>query len=255
MNFLINYPAVVLAAFLIPAIALRWSLVPTDRKRTEWFLVAATLVVPLGATAEHIANLLSRIRPLKYDLYAYRFDGLFGEPSFLLGNLVYHHRALMALVAITYGILPMVILGVFALYLYLAEDALRVAKVFVMNFVAIVPLYLLFPVCGPRYAFPGFPESPGPLSPHPIPINAAPNGVPSGHTSSALLVLWLLWPWKWGRVFGFIFLALTVFATMGSGQHYCFDLLCAVPYAMAVYWVSGRVPKPASADELIGAAA
>ncbi|HTF69672.1 MAG TPA: hypothetical protein VK638_44040, partial [Edaphobacter sp.] len=68
MNFFIAYPAVALTLPLVLAIAARWSIVPADRKRTEWLLVAATLVVPLGATAEAIANLLSRIRPLKYDL-------------------------------------------------------------------------------------------------------------------------------------------------------------------------------------------
>lgn len=241
LTFLILYPSVALAAVLIPAIALRWFIAPSDRKpRTEWLLVAATLVIPLGASAEAIANLLSRLRPLKYDLYVYRFDSLFGEPSFFLGRLVYHHHAWMILVSVTYGILPMITLGVFALYLYCGRDSLRVVKAFVLNFVAIVPFYLLMPVCGPAFAFPKFPESPGAVFPHPIPINAAPNGVPSGHTSSALLVLYFLWPWKWGRAFGFVFLALTVFATLGSGQHYFFDLLCAVPYAATICWLGER---------------
>jgi hypothetical protein len=31
---------------------------------------------------------------------------------------------------------------------------------------------------------------------------------------------------------------LTVLATLGSGEHYLFDLLCAVPYAIAVYYGS-----------------
>jgi membrane-associated phospholipid phosphatase len=249
LNFLIAYPSVAVAALLVPAIALHWSLVPADRKRTEWLLVAATLVIPLGAAAEAIADLLSRVRPLKYDLYVYRFDSFFGEPSFLLGKLVCHHSALKALVGVTYGILPMITLGVFALYLYCGEDPLRVVKTFVINFVAIVPLYLLFPVCGPAFAFSKFPDSPGAVSPYPILINAAPNGVPSGHTSSALLVLWLLWQWKWGRVFGVLFLALTVFATMGSGQHYFFDLLCALPYALAVGWLSLRSRAEAVIEE------
>ena len=105
----------------------------------------------------------------------------------------------------------------------------------IKNFVAIVPLYLLFPVCGPGYAFPALP---GPLLAHPFLLHAAPNGVPSGHTSSALLILALLWPWKWARLFGFLFLGLTVFATLGSGQHYFFDLLCAVPYAAGVLYLT-----------------
>lgn len=254
MNFLISYPSVALTLPLALALALRWSLVPGDRKRTEWLLVGAALAVPLGAVAETIAYALSAVRPLKYDLYIYRIDQLFGQPSFFLGGLVYHHRALMILVSVTYGILPMVIFGVFAVYLYRRNgDALQVVKAFIVNMMAAVPLYLLFPVCGPAFAFARFPQLPGSVAAQPIAIHAAPNGVPSVHTSSALLILFFLWPWKWGRAFGFLFLALTVFATMGSGQHYCFDLLCAVPYAMAVYKVCGW--SPAAADERIGATA
>lgn len=231
------YPSVALAAVLIPMLAGRWFMVPSDRKRSEWLIVVACFAIIAGAVAEAIAKSLSHLRPLKYDLYVYRIDQIFGSPSFHLGKLVYGHRALMELVSLTYGILPMVIFGVFALHLYLRTDAVRVITVFLVNMMAAVPLYLLFPVCGPAFAFPRFPQSPGQVDVHPIPILAAPNGVPSVHTSSALLILYFLWPWKWGRVFGVFFLALTVLATMGSGQHYFFDLLCAVPYAFAVVTV------------------
>jgi hypothetical protein len=37
---------------------------------------------------------------------------------------------------------------------------------------------------------------------------------------------------------GITFVALTVFATLGSGQHYFFDLVVAVPYAGFIYMVS-----------------
>jgi hypothetical protein len=64
----------------------------------------------------------------------------------------------------------------------------------------------------------------------------------SGFASAGLLqrrrnicVPWL--EWTWGRVFGIAFLALTALATMGSGQHYFFDLLCAVPYASAIAYL------------------
>jgi hypothetical protein len=255
MNFLITYPAIALTLPLLLAVAARWSMVPGDRKRTEWLLVAAVLATPLGAFAEGIAIALSRLRPLKYDLYVYRIDQLFGEPSFVLGSLVYHHRALMILVSITYGILPVVILGVFALYLYSGGEALQVLYTFVVNMLAAVPLYLLFPVCGPAFAFTNFPKRPGTLIAHPLAISAAPNGVPSVHTSSALLILWFVWPWKWARGPACAFLLLTMFATMGSGQHYFFDLLCAVPYAMAVYWVTRHAAEPISANhEGIGTA-
>jgi membrane-associated phospholipid phosphatase len=59
-----------------------------------------------------------------------------------------------------------------------------------------------------------------------------PNGIPSVHASTALLVLWFLRRWWWGRISGVVFLILTIFATLGSGEHYLFDLFCALRYAI-----------------------
>jgi hypothetical protein len=69
--------------FLIPALislicAVRWLVVPTDRKRTEWQLVAALLVEPAVVLSLVIAQALSYLRPLKYDLYIFRIDAIFG---------------------------------------------------------------------------------------------------------------------------------------------------------------------------------
>ena len=65
------------------------------------------------------------------------------------------------------------------------------ASVFLLSLAFSVPFYLLCPVCGPAYAFPGFPALPaGPIVPHPILLDAPAKGVPSIHFSTALLVLW-----------------------------------------------------------------
>lgn len=242
MNFLLNYPSVALAFVVILSCAARWFLVAADRKRTEWLLAVACLSIPLFATAEAIANFISRFRPLKLDEFIYVIDRSFGQPSFVLGRLVVHHVTLHAIVSVTYGLLPIMLVTVFAVHLWVRSerDALQVLKIFAVNLLAAVPLYLLFPVCGPAFAFPQFPFVGLHGAPQLLALAAAPNGVPSVHTSSALLILWLLRPWRLGRVVGGVFLALTVFATLGSGQHYFFDLLCAVPYATAVVFVCTR---------------
>ncbi len=255
MNFLIAYPSVAVAAVLIVGTAVRLFLVPTDRKRTEWLLAVLAIALPADVIAEGTAGALSRLRPLKYDEFVYRIDGLFGQPSFVLGRLVEQHKSLVMLVSVSYGLLPMVIVVVFATYLWRRTEAesLRVLWAFALNLFAAVPLYLLFPVCGPRFAFLNFPDHALLVgTPHLLTIAAAPNGVPSVHTSSALLILWFLRPWRWGRYFGAAFLALTVLATLGSGQHYLFDLLTAVPYAAAVVWFTcGRLHIPYSQNSAI----
>ena len=236
MDFIIAFPGFVIVALMVPALAVRWFLVPGDRKRTEWFLVATTLVEPMGMAAQLTANALSPLRPFKYDLYIYQFDTFFGSPSFRLGQMTWKHLWLHNLISVSYGLLPAAMLSVFAAYLYLrsSSEALRIVKVFTLFFFSGALVYLIIPVSGPVYAFPHFPEFPAPFIAHPLSLAAPPNAVPSGHTGGALLVLYFLWQWMAGRVFGIIFLALTVLATLGSGQHYLFDLITAVPYTAVV---------------------
>ena len=248
-QFVVVYPSIAVGFLLVLALMVRWFAVRSDQKRTEYLLVFTMFAVVLSSIAQAIANNLTRLRPMKYDLYVYRIDSFFGQPSFVLGRMVAENTALKILVSISYGILPMVIVAVFATYLYLRSGTETVAtlRVFLVNLIAAVPLYLIYPVCGPQMAFAEFPEQPTfPPAPHLLGIASAPNGVPSVHMSSALLILWLLRRWTWGRLAGGVFAALTVLATLGSGQHYFFDLLCAIPYAAAVYWIAwgktSRVP-------------
>jgi hypothetical protein len=147
---------------------------------------------------------------------------------------------LVILTSVSYGLLSVAIFATFAVYLVLRpeREALRVAQAFLLNLFVAVPIYLLFPVCGPAFAFPAFPTlPPSHLVPQMLSISAAPNGVPSVHMSSALLILWFLMPWPWGRAIGGIYLGLMILSTLGSGQHYLFDLLCAVPYAALIIWI------------------
>lgn len=241
LSFFVAYPSVVIGTFLVMFFIARWNF--ADRKRSEYLLVMTLFSVIAGSAAQGIANHLTYLRPLKLDLYIYEIDKLFGEPSFVFGQLVAKHLSLQYLVGISYGIIPMMMLGVFAAYLYFRseEEAWQVAWIFGVNFIAILPLYLLCPVCGPRFAFPAFPAFPTHIAIRAIPLWFAPNGVPSGHTSAALLIFWLMRFWTWGRLAGAIFLALTLFATLGSGQHYFFDLLCAIPYAAGVCLLSTKL--------------
>jgi hypothetical protein len=225
------------------SLAIRWFSVPADRKRTEWAIVISSLCLPLDALAQIAANYLSWLTPNKYDQYVYLFDAHLGHPSFALGRAVFGSRALFALVSISYGLLPVMMVATLYVYLWQRSESetLRLAKAFLLNLFLAVPLYLLFPVCGPRFAFREFPFlQPFGLIPHAMAITAAPNGVPSVHASTALLVLWFSRNWTPFFISAWIFLALTVLATLGSGQHYLFDLFCAVPYAALVAWISDK---------------
>ena len=149
---------------------------------------------------------------------------LIGLPGFHLAQIVYAHAWLRVLVSICYGLMPMAVLGTLVAYLYLAEaEFARVLQAQLLNLFLAPLIYLAFPVCGPEFAFAAaFPHVPASVPLRAMVINAAPNGVPSVHTSSALLVMWFLWRWKWGRLAGVGFLLLTILATLGSGQQLYF---------------------------------
>lgn len=241
--FLIAYPGFAFITLIVPMLAFRWFTSPKHRKHTEWLLVCALFIEPAGMLCQFTANCLSRLEPMKYDLYVYQIDRALGLGRFVFGGWVDHSTALKILVSVSYGLLPAMMFVAFAVNLIWDSEksALQAAKTIASNLFLALPLYLLFPVCGPQFAFPTFPHVPVGIEAARIAINAAPNGVPSVHTSTALLILWFLRRSWAGRITGLIFLALTVFATLGSGQHYVFDLLCALPYAAGVLYLCGEL--------------
>lgn len=243
--FLIVYPEIILCALLCLASAFWIMLGRAGRAKAELLLIASVFgfVGPIFATV--ILQSLATIRPLRFDYYVFKIDGVLGfEPSFFIGTLFYKCEWLHIIAGFGYDVLSAVYVGVFAIYLVRRSirEVAEVASAFSVNLFASLPIYLLFPVCGPRYAFSGFPFSaPQHLTAHAVPLFAPPNGVPSVHTSSALLILWFLRRWPAGRIFGCIFLCITIIATLGTGEHYLFDLLMAVPYALGVAWAARSI--------------
>ncbi len=234
-------------------------------KRLDRFLVAVTLTVPGHILVMAGALWTAPIHPLKLDLYVYWIDKLAGfEPSSALGRLALSHLSVVVLLAVSYQLLPLAMVAIYGGYLWYrpAREATTMVSVFILNLALSVPFYLLFPVCGPAYAFPGFPDLPaGPVVPHPILLSAPPNGVPSVHFSTALLVLWYGRKLPLGRFIGGAYLLLTAFSTLASGEHYLFDLVVTAPYTVVVYklghYVATRMGSPAQvraqvADRMLG---
>ena len=184
-------------------------------------------------------GLVTNAASVRYDEYVYCFDRTLGSPSFLLGRLFASHAWFRNVSLYAYVLIPSACLGVVTAYFFLQpfKDAIRCVRTIVTSGLLAYPFYLVFPVAGPRYAFPTFPwTEPGSLIPRVIHLRAYPNGVPSVHMSLALLVFWFSRRWKVGRAFGIVFVVLIAASTMGSGEHYLFDLIAAVPYtALVVY--------------------
>ena len=250
LALLVQYP-VLPAVALILMVCCVYIFLHGPNRRLDRFLAAVALMLPAHILALLGAMAATRVRPLKLDLYVYWFDRLLGfEPGFALCRIVLGHFFLIPVLAVSYQLMPLAIVAVFGGYLrYRSErEAMSMVPVFLLNLALSVPFYLLFPVCGPVYAFPGFPALPsGPLVPHPILLNAPPNGVPSIHFSTALLILWYGRKLPFGRSIGGIYLALTALSTLASGEHYLFDLLVAVPYAGMIYVLGNYIARPRAA--------
>lgn len=218
----------------------RWFLADWDRRRTEKLIVAVFYAFPAVFLAEIICvgfvTLITHFEHLRYDLYVYNFDCFLGNPSFFLGRWVAGHRFLTGLVTEVYNLQVLAMVSVFAVYVYCCEEQTSlVLRTFILNVLVEFPFYFVFPVSGPKFAFPDFPRAHGLVHAHRILLTAAPNGVPSIHNSTAMLVAALLWRWPAGRIAGTLFVLLTMFATMANGQHYAFDLLSSIPYSWLVW--------------------
>jgi len=237
-SFFVEHPDVVGTLFAVLFAAVRFQLRPNDQKRTELFLAIAALSLPVDRFCEWLTHKISRFAPIRLDQYIFAIDSATGfQPSFAMGQLLARHFWLNTGADIAYKGLPCAVLVIFAAYVWLCTEAesLTVLRTFFLNLVLAVPIYLLIPVSGPVYAFQGFPfDIPHALVPHSIPLSAPPNGIPSVHTSTALLIVWFAWRWRIGRVLSLSYLAMMVVATLGSGEHYLFDLVIAIPYAILI---------------------
>jgi hypothetical protein len=242
----LRYPVLPAVALILLACCVYMYFRGTN-KRLDRFLVAVTLTVPGHILVMAGAIWTAHIHPRKLDLYVYWIDKLLGfEPGFALGRIVLSHMSMVVLLAVSYQLLPLAMVALFGGYLWHRpeREAMDMVSVLILNLALSVPFYLMFPVCGPAYAFPGFPDLPAaPVIPHPILLNAPPNGVPSVHFSTAMLVLWYGRKLPFGWWIGGTYLALTAVSTLASGEHYVFDLLVTVPYAIMILAVGNYIAR------------
>jgi hypothetical protein len=254
-HFLLHFdPSSAVPAALLVCTGLAWFVVPRLRKHTEvYFLLALAFIVStyiIGSVLFAIRNSIHA----RYDLYIYQFDSAFGQPSFALGTWLSRHLLIYGIAAFTYRFLGVSTILALLPYAYCrTRSELRQAIApFVLNAVLAPLIYIMIPVSGPCFAFPVFPNLPtGIVTPHVIALIDAPNCIPSIHMSTALLILWFLRHWWWGRIVGLGNAVFTVLGTLGGGQHYLFDLLCAVPYTFGVIWLTHDEPTIETVLKLI----
>jgi len=211
--------------------------------------------IPIGVLAFVLASLVAlnvtvaaRLRVL--DAYLYVFDGSLGfQPSFVLGRIFWRYKLVSDFANLIYCSLPVAIALVCAGYLK-NRSPWRLLGILASAGVMGYALYFVFPATGPRYvAGASFPAAPHPFAtlaqihPHPLalPIPAPRNAIPSLHMAWALLLWFNCRPLsRIARGLSLLYVVLTLFVTLGTGEHYFVDLVVALPFAVAIQALWGQ---------------
>ena len=230
-----------LSAFTALPIHALWA---TGEKRKTLFLAFFPLLpfVVLGFFMPFILDWFSMVHPKTLDLYLLSFDSsLRVQLSFLFGQAFARSLFLAFSGWAFYMALPIPIALVYAGQLLKArEKAFEAITAFLIVGPIAMVFYYFFPAAGPRNLFgAGFPF-------HVFPLVAAPrlllepvatpglrNAMPSVHLTCALLAWWYSRKLSLAeRAVTFIFLVYTVFAVLGTGEHWFVDLIVACPFCI-----------------------
>jgi hypothetical protein len=230
-----------LASFLVLATRAIWQ---HERRLLLYAFVPALLFVASEYFASTLLEWTAAAHPRTLDEYLMMFDAsLRFQPAFVAGRIYAQVPWLHTISLIAYIGLAIPVTMVFAGRL--VRDGKRAFPA-IVAFLITGPIgilfYNLFPIAGPNFLFGhSFPFSPLPYEKlvrvilEPVAIAGARNGMPSLHLAWTLLAWWYsrkLSPIE--RSIAFLFLGLTAFATLGTGEHWLADLVVAFPFALMI---------------------
>ena len=241
-----------LASFTVVGFRAIWANTTSEREELKEILLPAAGFTVFIMGSQQLLNLAGLLFPKTADLYAYAFDGSLGfQPSFVIGRIFQNHSLISIFGHFTYLLLPLPMAMVCAAHLRKRISApLYMVEVFLCAGLLGYLLYLTFPAAGPVYvAGPEYPGSPLPLSVlrHwpiqmvPLSWREARNCMPSLHVTWALLIWFNCKPFsRLVRRLALAFVLITLFDTLGTGEHYLIDLVVAFPFAVAVQALCSR---------------
>jgi hypothetical protein len=214
-----------------------WRLRAAPEGMQALLLLMAGSTLPLFVIASRpLLVLSSTANPATLDLLAFAFDRSLGfDPSAAVARFVLDSAISRELALTIYAALPLLVAVAFAMQLRQRDRTPDSLLVFMAIALTGFPIYFLYPVAGPIFAFgsmfPGhLPALPGAVDVLP---GAPRNGMPSLHFAWALALSFH------ARNAGFqarlaygAFLWLTALAILGLGEHYLVDLVVALPLVL-----------------------
>ncbi|HYW41122.1 MAG TPA: phosphatase PAP2 family protein [Terriglobales bacterium] len=218
------------------------------RKQDRTFFLCAFLPAIVFVASEFMASIflyyIEVLHPKTFDLYLNSFDcSLRVQFSFLLGQIFLRHLWFRFAGLLFYIALPLPLALVYAAHLRRRNrNALPIMLAFVVTGPMGVLFYNMVPATGPVHVFgQSFPWHPLLTSQamhlvlETVPVKGARNAIPSLHMAWVLLAWWNSKGLsRWIRAIALAFVVFTVFATLGTGEHYFVDLVVAFPFALMV---------------------
>jgi hypothetical protein len=180
--------------------------------------------------------------PKVLDLYLFSFDAsLHVQLAFVLGQAFSMWPLLRTIAVALYIALPIPLALAYAGQLTRGrKNAYPAMVAFLLTGPIGILFYNLFPALGPAHIFlQDFPWHPmttlqaSHLFREPIAVKGVQNAIPSLHIAWVLLAWWYSRGLSvWERGITLTFLAFTVLATLGTGEHYFIDLVVAYPFSV-----------------------
>ena len=213
-----------------------------DQEQMALAFVPALLFVTSDWGSTILLSWTERANPKVLDLYLFSFDSsLRVQIAFLAGQAYVLWPWFKAAGTFFYIGLPLVIGLVYAGQLLRDRTrAISAMIAFLITGPVGVLFYNLLPAVGPIHIFLSqFPWKPIPteqathLLVEPIAVAGLRNCMPSLHMSWVLLAWWYSRGLSvWERGIAMAFVVFTIFATMGTGEHYFIDLVVAFPFVV-----------------------
>jgi len=203
------------------------------------------LVLPVFSLVAGLAmNFVNGHAQPSYDYFLHAFDITLGTPGHLVAGWFKALPWLAASASVVYSSLLIFPPLYHAWASYRGKrDGMHLMNAFVIAGLCGFILYQVCPAIGPLYCFKDrFPDRMPPLEGLNLQAFSSAqvhNAMPSMHMTWALLVWWSAW--RLGSLATAIatgFLALTMLAMLGFGEHYLIDLVVAVPMVMLVEGIS-----------------
>ena len=231
-----------LSSFAIMAVRSIWS---QERRKLLYAWIPAAAFVMSDYFASNMLEWTGKAHPKTLDLYLLSFDGsLRTQLAFGAGQLYARFPALHITALIAYVGLAIPITTIYAgRLLRFKEGAFPAMLALLITGPIGILFYNLFPACGPHNMFgTNFPFHPFPIADlprvvlEPAAFQGPRNAMPSLHMAWTLLVWWYSRGLSRAeRLVAFAFLALTAFATLGTGEHWFVDLVVAFPFALLIH--------------------